>query len=75
VFTPPYSPEFNPIEMVFGSIKNDFYRLRYNPWFVETGLRGAVDHCVGNWVTHHASAPYFRHVAHIVANELALRKA
>lgn len=27
-FTPPYSPEMNPIELVFGSIKQHFYRER-----------------------------------------------
>ena len=29
VYLPPYSPEFNPIELVFGVIKNRFYRRRY----------------------------------------------
>ena len=29
VFTPPYSPEVNPIEMVFGLIKRSFHVLRY----------------------------------------------
>jgi transposase len=33
-FTPPYSPEFNPIEMVFGMVKNDYYKLRYQSNFV-----------------------------------------
>jgi len=28
LFTPPYSPEFNPIELVFGQIKNAFYKSR-----------------------------------------------
>jgi len=27
--TPPYSPEFNPIELVFGVTKNVFYKTRY----------------------------------------------
>lgn len=27
-FTPPYSPEMNPIELVFGSVKQRFYRKR-----------------------------------------------
>jgi len=30
LFTPPYSPEFNPIEMIFGTIKNEFYTIRYD---------------------------------------------
>lgn len=28
MFIPPYSPEFNPIELVFGFIKNKYYRSR-----------------------------------------------
>jgi len=30
VYTPPYSPEFNPIEMVFGNIKHHYYKHRYD---------------------------------------------
>ena len=37
LFTPPYTPEANPIEMVFGVIKNKFYRLRYD-WSFESTL-------------------------------------
>lgn len=36
LFTPPYTPEANPIEMVFGVVKNMFYRLRHDPSFVST---------------------------------------
>jgi len=36
LFTPPYTPEANPIEMVFGVIKNKFYRLRYDRSFEST---------------------------------------
>jgi transposase len=71
LFTPPYSPEFNPIEMVFGSIKNDFYRRRYSEKFAETGLRQTVIQCVDRWVTEQPSAPYFRHVADLVAGQRA----
>lgn len=28
--TPPYSPEYNPIELVFGIIKEKYYNLRYS---------------------------------------------
>ena len=28
LFTPPYSPEFNPIELVFGALKTKYYKLR-----------------------------------------------
>lgn len=30
LFTPPYSPELNPIELVFGNVKREFYRARYD---------------------------------------------
>jgi len=36
IFTPPYTPEANPIEMVFGVIKNKFYKLRYESEFSST---------------------------------------
>lgn len=36
IYTPPYTPEANPIEMVFGVIKNSFYRLRYDSRFCST---------------------------------------
>jgi transposase len=29
IYTPPYSPEFNPIELIFGIIKNKYYKSRY----------------------------------------------
>ena len=75
LFTPPYSPEFNPIEMVFGSIKNDFYRRRYSSAFVETGLRQTVIECVDRWVAEQHPGPYFRHVAELVVREQACTKA
>ena len=33
LFLPPYTPEANPIEMVFGNVKNTFYKTRYSPGF------------------------------------------
>jgi len=33
LFTPPYSPEFNPIELVFGIIKTRYYKDRLHPSF------------------------------------------
>ena len=33
MFTPPYSPEFNPIELVFGFIKSRYYKERLLPSF------------------------------------------
>jgi len=31
LFIPPYTPEVNPIELVFGNIKSKYYQLRYTP--------------------------------------------
>ena len=36
LIAPPYTPEANPIEMVFGVVKNKFYRIRYNRSFEST---------------------------------------
>ena len=72
LFTPSYSPEYNPIEMVFGSIKNDFYRRRYDPAFVDVGLRRMVHRCVDDWVEGKLAMPYFRHVDVVVDRDLPL---
>ena len=67
LFTPPHSPEFNPIEMVFGTIKRDFALFRYNPTFttVENALEMLIQkHCVPNKVQN-----YIRHVTDM-ANSL-----
>lgn len=29
IYTPPYSPEYNPIELVFGNIKHHYYKTKY----------------------------------------------
>ena len=75
LFTPAYSPEFNPIEMVFGAIKNKFYKARYSPQFVVDGLRLTVKTCVDDWVDHQSSTQYFRHVSDLVAQEMATSSA
>lgn len=72
LFTPPYSPEYNPIEMVFGSIKNAFYTERYSPAF-QDDLRGAVDRCVAFRTTPATIKGTFGHVQHLVSREMALR--
>jgi hypothetical protein len=63
LFTPPYTPEFNPVEMMFGTIKNKFYKDRYAGSFSGSDMsecvRACVDHC-----THPSSVSgCFRHVA------------
>jgi transposase len=66
LFTPAYSPEYNPIELVFGSIKNAFYRERYSPQFGHD-LRGAVERCVALRATPQTVRGSFDHVARLVA--------
>jgi transposase len=43
IYTPPYSPEFNPIELVFGIIKKKFYKSRYNN---DNQLPNIIQNCV-----------------------------
>ena len=65
LFTPPYSPEFNPIELMFGSIKGEFYKLRYTP----AGLNNVgvgVETCVSETVDPLAVGKCFRHVSQII---------
>ena len=33
LYTPPYTPEYNPIELLFGSVKCAFYKTRYSSHF------------------------------------------
>jgi hypothetical protein len=75
LFTPAYSPEFNPIEMVFGAIKNSFYKARYSSQFVVDGLRLTVKTCVDDWVNHRSPTQYFCHVSDLIAQELATSSA
>lgn len=66
LYTPPYCPEFNPIELVFGVIKSDFYRLRYTDAFTND-LEQAVKDCVER----NASPATIVNCFHHVEKELA----
>lgn len=61
LFTPPYSPEFNPIEMVFGSIKNAFYVDRYSKAF-QNDLVGSIARCIYKRATVQTISGAFGHV-------------
>ena len=65
LFIPPQSPEFNPIEMVFGTLKNDFYRFRHSALFT------TVDDAVSMLLEKHGRPEqikkYFRHVEDFVS--------
>jgi transposase len=64
LFTPPYSPEFNPIEMIFGTIKNEFYTIRYDADFQTVGT--ALDNLIIKHGTADKLKNYVRHVTNMV---------
>lgn len=65
LFTPPYSPEYNPIELVFGSIKNAFYVERYSAAF-QDDLVGGIHRCIARRATAATIQGSFRHVHQLV---------
>lgn len=63
--TPAYSPEFNPIELMFGMTKNLFYKLRYSgDGIVNVG--DAVEQCLDESSRPDCITGCFRHVAGII---------
>lgn len=56
-FVPPYSPEYNPVEMAFSKIKTIFRRLHFNGVPVEEAIKQAI-----NCVTSSDIKNMFRHV-------------
>ena len=70
LFTPPYAPEFNPIELVFGIIKNDFYKRRYSESF-NNDLQGSVVRSVTDMALPSSIRGCFRHVRGLVTSEIA----
>lgn len=62
VYTPPYSPEFNPIELVFGIIKKKFYKERYNN---DNQLVDIIQNCVRS-VNSATICNCFSHVERII---------
>lgn len=65
LYTPAYSPEFNPIELMFGATKNFFYRLRYSDDGI-TNVGDAVVHCLGAAARPDCITGCFHHVASII---------
>lgn len=72
LFTPPYCPEFNPIELVFGVVKQAFYKMRYSSQF-PTGcsIRPAVVEAVAAGASLRGVAGSFRHVRKLVVDASA----
>ena len=67
LFLPPYTPEFNPIELVFGVCKNDFYKARYTDF--NTGLSDVVRCTVTRCARSDTVKNCFRHVYSLIAKE------
>ena len=68
LFTPPYSPEYNPIELVFGIVKRRFYRERYSAAFGQE-VRPVVERCVRECATADAVQGCFEHVRGLIRRE------
>ena len=46
LFIPPYSPEFNPIENIFGVMKKRFYKMRYSD--ITFDVDRSIDKCISS---------------------------
>jgi transposase len=69
LYTPPYTPELNPIEMIFGTLKNDYYLERYETTF--TTVEAALNKLVDKHGTPTKLCNYIRHVTDMVADMYA----
>ena len=64
LYTPPYSPEFNPIELSFGTIKHDFRARNIG---LDVNVPETVRQCVFSYPTNQAIA-CFKHVRDTFVN-------
>ena len=65
LYTPPYSPEFNPIELAFGITKSIFYKLRYTDSFGDDML-SCINSCLDH-LTVTSISRCFRHVNKLIS--------
>lgn len=65
--TPPYSPEYNPIEMIFGLTKTAFYRWRYSEDAAGAEMTETIGRCLADAAKPSAVSACFRHVKDLVA--------
>jgi hypothetical protein len=65
LYTPAYSPEFNPIELMFGVTKNVFYKLRYSDQGI-SNVGDAVSECLDSVASAECITGCFHHVAGII---------
>jgi transposase len=68
LFLPPYSPEFNPIELVFGTLKRAFYAERYSSGFGDS-VQDAVVGCLMQVLAPEIIKNSFRHVRDLILLE------
>ncbi len=60
LFTPPHTPDCNPIEMVFGVMKRKFDVIRFLPNF--TTIKEAIERIIPTVTSNNDLIGYFRHV-------------
>ena len=65
LYTPPYTPEYNPIELLFGSIKGSFYKSRYSTEFGDD-VQQCAKNSVDAMTTVECVQGCFRHVSDLV---------
>ena len=68
LFTPPYCPEYNPIELVFGIVKKHFYASRYSAQNYR--LLASIDASIDAKATVKNVQGCFRHVCSIISSGL-----
>jgi transposase len=69
LYLPPYSPEFNPIELVFGVAKQHFYKARYAD-YVKWSLDAAVQDSVTFSTKKHTIQNCFHHAHGVVMDRV-----
>lgn len=69
LFVPPYSPECNPIENIFGIIKQKFYRCRVHPSTQSFDIRDQITEIVDEKANVSNVSNAFRHMVQIVRSE------
>ncbi len=65
LYTPPYTPEYNPIELLFGSVKGSFYKSRYSTKFGDD-VQQCAKNSVDAMTTVECVQGCFRHVSAII---------
>jgi transposase len=71
LFTPPYHPEYNPIELVFGVAKTTFYKQLYKSNSTDQNMVGLITQSFVPATRPSNIQNYFRHVHKRVQNDRA----